>query len=63
MKRVFKKFIQILITYLLLIPLVNAQEIIVFKFTDEELSEMEVRKVRGADAKTLYSVASNQNGN
>ena len=62
MKRVFKKFIQILITYLLLIPSVNAQEILVFKFTDEELSEMEVRKVRGADAKTLYSVASNQDG-
>ena len=63
MKRVFKEFIQILITYLLLILSVNAQEIIVFKFTDEELSEMEVRKVRGADAKTLYSVASNQDGN
>ena len=63
MRYVFKKFIQILITYLLLMPSVNAEDIIVFKFTDEELSEMEVRKVRGADAKTLYSVASNQEGN
>ena len=63
MRYVFKKFIQILITYLLLMPSVNAEDIIVFKFTDEELSEMEVRKVRGADAKTLYSVASNQDGN
>ena len=63
MEGVFKKFVQILITYLLLIPSVNAQEITVFKFTEKELSEMEVKKVRGADAKTLYSVASNQNGN
>ena len=63
MKRVFKEFIQILITYLLLILSVNAQEITVFKFTEEELREMEVRKVRGADAKTLYSIGKNENGN
>ena len=35
----------------------------IFKFTETELSELEVRKVRGADSKTEYSVGSNNNGN
>ena len=40
-----------------------AEDIKVFEFTDKELSEMTVRKVRGADNKTEYSVGSNENGN
>jgi hypothetical protein len=40
-----------------------AEEIKVFEFTDKELSELTVRKVRGADNKTEYSVGSNENGN
>ena len=40
-----------------------AEEIKVFEFTDKELSELTVRKVRGADNKTEYSVESNENGN
>ena len=40
-----------------------AEEIKVFEFTDKELSELTVRKVRGADNKTTYSVGSNENGN
>ncbi len=40
-----------------------ANEIKVFEFTNEELAELEVRKVRGADNKTIYSVGSNDNGN
>ena len=35
----------------------------VFEFTDTELNELKVRKVRGADNKTVYSVGSNENGN
>ena len=31
----------------------------VFEFTEKELSELEVRKVRGADNKTEYIVSSN----
>ena len=42
---------------------VFAEEIKVFEFTKEELSELEVRKVRGADNKTIYSVGSNEKGN
>ena len=40
-----------------------AEDIKVFEFTDKELSELTVRKVRGADNKTTYSVGSNDNGN
>jgi hypothetical protein len=38
-------------------------EIKVFEFTDIELSELEVRKVRGADNKTIYTVGRDENGN
>jgi len=34
----------------------------VFDFTESEFSELQVRKVRGADNKTIYSVGSNENG-
>ena len=40
-----------------------AEDVKVFEFTDKELSELTVRKVRGADNKTEYSVESNENGN
>ena len=40
-----------------------ANEVKVFEFTDKELSELSIRKVRGADNKTIYSVGSNDNGN
>tara|TARA_B100001758_G_C18125824_1_gene461225 strand:- start:100 stop:714 length:615 start_codon:yes stop_codon:yes gene_type:complete len=42
---------------------VYAENIKVFEFTKEELSELEVRKVRRADNKTVYSAGSNENGN
>ena len=41
----------------------SSSEIKVFEFTEVELSELEVRKVRGADNKTNYSIGSNENGN
>ena len=40
-----------------------SEEVKVFEFTEKELSELTVRKVRGADNKTTYSVGSNENGN
>ena len=40
-----------------------ADEIKVFEFTESELSELEIRKVRGADNKTIYTVGTNENGN
>ena len=41
----------------------HATEVKVFDFTELELSQLEVRKVRGADNLTIYTVGSNENGN
>ena len=35
----------------------------VFNFTELELSKLDVRKVRGADNETIYTIGSNDNGN
>ena len=40
----------------------SAEKIIVFEFSEKELSELKVRKVRGADSKTVYTLGSNENG-
>ena len=40
-----------------------ADRVNVFEFTEVELADLQVRKVRGADNKTEYSVGSNNNGN
>jgi hypothetical protein len=40
-----------------------ADRINVFEFTEAELLDLQIRKVRGADNKTEYSVGSNDNGN
>ena len=63
MKRVLIKFIKIITIYFLFISSVCAEKLMVFDFTEEELNLLEVRKVRGADAKTLYSIGNNENGN
>ena len=57
------KIFNIIITSIFLFSSAAAENIIIFKFTEKELSELEVRKVRGADNKTNYSVGSNENGN
>ena len=49
--------------FILLTSLASAEEIRVFDFTEEEFKTLEVRKVRGADAKTSYSLGKNKNGN
>ena len=41
----------------------HATEVKIFDFTELELSQLEVRKVRGADNLTNYTVGSNENGN
>ena len=40
-----------------------ASEVKVFDFTETELAKLEVRKVRGAKNKTVYTVGTNENGN
>ena len=59
MKNLFK----ILVSLLLATNTLLADEIKVFDFTETELSKLEVRKVRGADNKTIYTVGANENGN
>ena len=53
----------ILITSLMFLSSVHAETVKVFEFTEKELSALEIRKVRGADNKTSYTVGSNENGN
>ena len=57
------KFYTFTITFLLLCIPTKAENIKVFEFTEPELNKLEVRKVRGADNKTLYSVGLDENGN
>jgi len=60
---VIKKFIKIFCLNLILILPLNAKEVRVFEFTNQELENLKVKKVRGADNKTIYTVGSNENGN
>ena len=57
------KFFYIFIISLIFLNSAFAENVNIFKFTEQELSELDVRKVRGADNKTVYSVGSNENGN
>ncbi|MDA9647405.1 DUF3047 domain-containing protein [Candidatus Pelagibacter sp.] len=57
------KIIPFLISIFFIPNFVLADLVKVFEFSEKELSELEVRKVRGADNKTIYSVESNENGN
>ena len=58
-----KFFKQTFIISILAINFSFASEVKVFDFTETELSQLQVRKVRGADNKTIYSVGKNENGN
>ena len=58
-----KTILKILVGTLIIVGSSNANEIKVFNFTEKELSQLDVRKVRGADNNTIYSVGSNENGN
>jgi len=58
-----KLLIKFLITCLVVNNISFADEVKVFDFTEMELSELKIRKVRGADNKTIYTVGSNKNGN
>jgi|TARA_B100000902_G_scaffold261221_1_gene247505 hypothetical protein len=59
MKFLFKIFIIWLATNSISL----ADKVIIFKFTDTEISKLEVRKVRGAKNKTIYTIGSNEKGN
>ena len=58
----FLYVLKILLFSLIFISDTLSKEIQVFEFTEKELSILKVRKIRGADAKTKYSVGNNENG-
>ena len=58
----FKIFNYLLIFFLSSLNIALAESVNVFEFTEDELSTLKVRKVRGADSKTQYSLGSNENG-
>ena len=58
-----KLILKIFIVTLLVVGSGHTNEIKVFDFTEKELSQLEIRKVRGADNKTVYTIGSNENGN
>ena len=57
-----KIFNYILLFFLFFLSSSFAETVNIFEFTEKELSELKVRKVRGAKAKTLYSIGENENG-
>ena len=52
------KIFYIFITLLIFLSSAHAETVKVFEFTEKELSALEIRKVRGADNKTSYTVGS-----
>ena len=58
-----KKILLLILCSIILSPVSKAEERVIFDFTEEELSNLQVRKVRGADAKTIYTIGQNENGN
>ena len=57
------KIFYIFITSLIFLGSAYSETVKVFEFTEKELSALEIRKVRGADNNTSYTVGSNENGN
>tara|TARA_Y100001970_G_C14242341_1_gene865719 strand:+ start:2590 stop:3243 length:654 start_codon:yes stop_codon:yes gene_type:complete len=58
-----KFLIYIFLIFFISINPIFAEKINIFEFTEEELLNLKVRKVRGADSKTKYSIGSNDDGN
>ena len=53
----------ILINLLFFSKIAFSENIKIFEFTDKEITALKVKKVRGADSKTKYTVGNNENGN
>ena len=52
----------ILIIFLSFLNITLAESVNVFEFTENELSTLKIRKVRGASTKTQYTLGNNENG-
>ena len=62
-KYLMKIILKTLLCVLIITSPIYSNEIKVFDFTEVELSQLDVRKVRGAKNSTVYTVGSNENGN
>ena len=62
-KSMIIKFLYLVFSIILFYQTSNADQVKIFEFTEDELSKLQVRKVRGADNKTQYSLGNNNNGN
>ncbi len=62
MKRMLR-YLSIILVILIFNTKSSAENLEVFKFTKDEFNELEVRKIRGAESKTTYSLDTNKNGN
>ena len=58
----FKKFFIILLIILSYSISALAEKVVVFEFTEQEFETLEVRKVRGSNGKTKYTLGINENG-
>tara|TARA_X000001036_G_C20411662_1_gene697299 strand:- start:30 stop:680 length:651 start_codon:yes stop_codon:yes gene_type:complete len=58
----FLKFIKITLLIFISTSL-NAEQINIFEFSEDELKTIKVKKVRNAKAKTIYTVGKNEKGN
>tara|TARA_B100001029_G_scaffold162860_1_gene152553 strand:- start:109 stop:762 length:654 start_codon:yes stop_codon:yes gene_type:complete len=59
----FFKLLKITTLIVFLTTSLNAEQIKIFEFTEEELRTIKVRKVRNAKAKTIYTIGKNDKGN
>ena len=59
----FLKYLKIVIIFIFTTTSLNAEQIKVFEFSEDELKTFKVRKVRNAKAKTIYTVGKNEKGN
>ena len=60
MEHMLKKFLTIIIFSIFIQHSLSAEIVRIFEFTEEELSTLKVRKVKGI---TTYTLGSNENGN
>tara|TARA_Y100001970_G_scaffold283597_1_gene399134 strand:- start:1200 stop:1853 length:654 start_codon:yes stop_codon:yes gene_type:complete len=58
-----KNIYYILIFFFSIFSILQADNVNIFEFTEDELSALKVRKVRGASNKTKYTIGTNENGN
>ena len=56
----FKFFLLVVVSWVLLLQIVLAEKVNIFNFTEDELTKLKVRKVKG---ETTWSLGSNEKGN